>query len=134
MNCTNFHQWGHPVGQLGTKCWFTFCPSKSAWPIVPLELAQLPLRVLLVIVRVPTQLKVPPPAFTTDPAAVGASHKHTDQRDEFWPKVNVTDEHSRKLEMRPRSNAAPPRKLPETAQRAIPPVEDSSSRLNPDSG
>ena len=72
----------------------------------------MPLRVLLVIVRVPTQLKVPPPAFTTDPAAVGASHKHTDQRDEFWPKVNVTDEHSRKLEMRPRSNAAPPRRLP----------------------
>ena len=67
-----------------------------------------------------SQLKVPPPAFTTDPAAVGASHKHTDKRDEFWPKVNVTDEHSRKLEMRPRSNAAPPRKLPETAQRAVP--------------
>ena len=28
------------LGQLGTKCWFTFCPSKSAWPIELPSLAQ----------------------------------------------------------------------------------------------
>jgi hypothetical protein len=33
-----------------------------------------------------------------------------------------------------RSNAAPSGKLPETAQRAIPLVEDPSSRLNPHCG
>src|SRR6266496_1842760 len=28
------------LGQLGTKAWFTFCPSRSAWPIVLPSLAQ----------------------------------------------------------------------------------------------